>query len=166
MNKQEIYEYLKAKNIPFEVTEHKAVYNMAEMSEVSLPYPEADAKNLFVRDDKKQNYYLITLKGDKRADLKEFRHKNGTRPLSFASESELKEFLHLEPGSVTPLGALNDDARKSTGLYRQRFSERRRAYRCTSERQYGDHLAESRGVVRSFTGTRFLCLLDRRLSAS
>ena len=112
MNKQEIYEYLKAKNIPFEVTEHKAVYNMAEMSEVSLPYPEADAKNLFVRDDKKQNYYLITLKGDKRADLKEFRRKNGTRPLSFASESELKEFLHLQPGSVTPLGAFNDDTRR------------------------------------------------------
>ena len=48
MNKQEIYEYLKEKNIWHEITEHKAVYNMEELSEIPLPYPEADAKNLFV----------------------------------------------------------------------------------------------------------------------
>lgn len=70
-----------------EITEHKAVYNMAELTDVALPYPEADAKNLFVRDDKKRNYYLITVRGDKRVDLKEFRHKYGTRALSFASET-------------------------------------------------------------------------------
>ena len=53
MNKQEIYEYLKSRKIWHEITEHKAVYNMEELSDVALPYPEADAKNLFVRDDKK-----------------------------------------------------------------------------------------------------------------
>ena len=34
-----------------------------------------DAKNLFIRDVKKKNYYLITVKGDKKMDLKEFRRK-------------------------------------------------------------------------------------------
>ena len=34
-----------------EITENKAVYNMAELCRVPCPYPEADAKNLFVRDD-------------------------------------------------------------------------------------------------------------------
>ena len=53
MNKQDIYNYLKENNIWHEITEHKAVYNMAELAEVDTPYPEADAKNLFVRDDKK-----------------------------------------------------------------------------------------------------------------
>ena len=61
MNKQEIYNYLKEQNIWHEVTEHKAVFNMEELAEVDIPYPEADAKNLFVRDDKKRNYYLISL---------------------------------------------------------------------------------------------------------
>ena len=60
MNKKEIYEYLKEKNIWHEITEHKAVYNMEELSEIDMPYPEADAKNLFIRDDKKKNYYIIT----------------------------------------------------------------------------------------------------------
>ena len=53
MNKQQIYDYLRQENIWYEVTEHEAVYNMAELSNIEIPYPECDAKNLFVRDDKK-----------------------------------------------------------------------------------------------------------------
>lgn len=114
LDKEEIYGLLKAKGIWHEITEHKAVYNMAELADVALPYPEADAKNLFVRDDKKKNYYVITVKADKRVDLKEFRRKNNTRPLSFASEADLLGLLKLTPGAVTPLGLLNDDLKKVT----------------------------------------------------
>ena len=46
---------------------------MDEVCDVVLPHPECDAKNLFVRDDKKREYFLITVKGNKRVDLKEFR---------------------------------------------------------------------------------------------
>ncbi len=112
MNKQEIYDFIKSKNIWYEITEHKAVYNMEELKEVDIPYPEYDAKNLFVRDDKKRNYYLITVKGDKRIDLKEFRKKNNMRPLSFASEDDLLNIMNLRAGSVTPLGLLNDKENK------------------------------------------------------
>ena len=84
---------------------------MAELAEVPCPYPEADAKNLFVRDDKKQNYYLITVKGEKRVNLKAFRKAQGTRNLSFASAEDLLERLALIPGAVTPLGVLNDETR-------------------------------------------------------
>ena len=108
MNKQEILDYLKEKNVLHEVTEHKAVYNMEEVSQIDIPYPEAEAKNLFVRDDKKRNYYLITVKGDKKVNLKEFRKENNTRALSFASEDELKSIMGVIPGAVTPFGLLND----------------------------------------------------------
>lgn len=111
MNKQQIYGYLQENSIWHEITEHKAVYNMAELAEVPCPYPEADAKNLFVRDDKKQNYYLITVKGEKRVNLKAFRKAQGTRNLSFASAEDLLERLALIPGAVTPLGVLNDETR-------------------------------------------------------
>lgn len=107
MNKQETFQYLKDHNIPFEITEHRAVYNMEELDSIDLPYPEGDAKNLFVRDDKKKNYYLITVKGDKRVNLKDFRKTHGLRPLSFASPEELKKYMDLTPGAVTPLGLLN-----------------------------------------------------------
>lgn len=112
MNKQEIYDLIKSKNVWYEITEHKAVYNMEELKEIDIPYPEYDAKNLFVRDDKKRNYYLITVKGEKRVDLKDFRNKNGTRPLSFASENDLLDIMNLKAGSVTPLGLLNDKDNK------------------------------------------------------
>lgn len=112
MNKAEVYRYLKEQNIQYEVTEHKAVFNMEELESIELLYPEWDAKNLFVRDDKKRNYYLITVKGDKRVDLKEFRKQHGLRVLSFASSDDLLAIMVLTPSSVTPLGILNDNERK------------------------------------------------------
>ncbi|MBH9989991.1 MULTISPECIES: prolyl-tRNA synthetase associated domain-containing protein [unclassified Lactobacillus] len=108
MNKNETLQYLDQLGIKYEIMEHPAVYNMAEMEKIALPHPEADAKNLFVRDDKKRNYYLLTIKGDKRVNLQQFREENGTRRLSFASPQDLKEKMDLEPGSVTPLGLLNN----------------------------------------------------------
>ncbi len=114
MTKQETYDYLSDHNISYEITEHAAVYNMEELDAIDLPYPDADAKNLLVRDDKKRNYYLITVKGDKRVNLKEFRKKHGLRNLSFASPDDLERIMGLVPGAVTPLGLLNDEEKKVT----------------------------------------------------
>ena len=111
MTKQETYDLLKGRGVEFEITEHPAVYNMEECAALELPYPEDDAKNLFVRDDKRRDYYLITVRGDKRVDLKQFRRDNGTRPLTFASPEELMQLMKLTPGSVTPLGLLEDEER-------------------------------------------------------
>lgn len=108
MSKQKMYEFLTAQGISYEVTEHGAVYNMEEMDLLELPHKEVLAKNLFVRDDKKTSYYLISVKGDKRVDLKEFRTTFGTRRLTFADEEDMRALLGVTPGSVTPLGLLND----------------------------------------------------------
>lgn len=110
MNKQEIFDFVDSLGIWHEVTEHEAVFSMEEAISVELPYPDRDAKNLFVRDDKKRNYYLITVCGPKRVQLKEFQKAHGTRRLSFASAEDLKEMLDVLPGSVSPLGLLNNDA--------------------------------------------------------
>ena len=73
MNKSAIYALLKQRHLWHEITEHPAVYNMAEVTAVKLPYPEAEAKNLLVCDDHHRTYYLLTVKGDQRVDLKAFR---------------------------------------------------------------------------------------------
>ena len=114
MTKRETYEYLTDRGIRYEVTEHPAVFSMEEMGAVRLPYPGCDAKNLFVRDDKKRNYYLITVRGDKRVDLKKFRRTHDLRELSFASPEDLMSLMRLLPGAVTPLGLLCDEDRKVT----------------------------------------------------
>ena len=112
MKKAEIYQYLTGKGISYEVTEHGAVYNMEDLAAMDLPYPDSDAKDLFVRDDKKRNYYLITVKGEKRVNLKEFRKAHGLRNLSFALPDDLMAIMGLIPGAVTPLGLLNDEEKK------------------------------------------------------
>lgn len=122
-DKTKIYAFLDSKQIPYEITEHKAVYNIEELSAVDLPYPEDDAKNLFVRDDKRKNYYLITVKGDKRVNLKEFRRAHGTKPLTFASAEDLLAIMKLSPGAVSPFWLLNDDEKQVEFYLDQSFLE-------------------------------------------
>ena len=49
MNKQEIYDFLKSKNIGYEITEHKAVYNMQDLNDIDLPYKDVDSKKFYNR---------------------------------------------------------------------------------------------------------------------
>ena len=44
--------------------------------------------------------------------MKELRKTIQSRPLSFASQEELGQYLGLKAGSVTPLGILNDTQRQ------------------------------------------------------
>ena len=125
MNKLEIYEYLTSKGIPFDIVDHPAVYNMAEVLEADLPEPETWAKNLFLRDKKKQHYYLLTLRDEKRADLKAFAAYVGATQVRFASENDLKKYLNLTAGSVSLLGILNDETQK-VHVYIDSYFEGRR----------------------------------------
>ena len=112
MNKQEIYEFLNHKGIPSQCTEHIAIYTVEEAESVVIPHSECNAKNLFLRDDKKRNFYLFTLPYHRAVSIKELRSIIGARPLRFACEEELWNILRLKKGSVTPLGLLNDEAHK------------------------------------------------------
>merc|ERR1712232_1440612 len=63
-------------------------------------------KNLFLKDKKKKNnFYLVTACVDTEIRLKEVKF---AKQVSFASPDNLKDKLNLLPGSVTPLGLLND----------------------------------------------------------
>ena len=52
------------------------------------------------------------------------RKENNTRPLSFASEKELKEIIQILPGSVSPLGILNDTENKVKVFIDKEFVEK------------------------------------------
>ena len=60
LTKEDIVKLLDDSKVKYEIVEHKPVYTIDEMLECGLPHPEQIAKNLFVRDDKKRKYYLIT----------------------------------------------------------------------------------------------------------
>ena len=106
--RQKVFDYLSEMNINCDIVEHPAVYTIEDMDSLHIDTDGQIVKNLFVRDDKKKRYFLISVQKDKRVDLKELRAKLDSRPLSFASEGALQEILGLDKGAVTPLGILND----------------------------------------------------------
>ncbi len=110
--KEEVYKYLDNLGIKYKKIEHEAVFTMEETLHLNLDNEEEIVKNLFIRDDKKQNYFLILVKGDKRVNLKEIRNNLNLRPLTFASEEDLEKYLGLKKGAVTILGILNDTEHK------------------------------------------------------
>lgn len=107
-DKNGVLALLESAAIKYEVTEHQPIYTVEEGEALKLPHPEAIARTLFLCDDKHQNFWLVTLPKDKKLDLKALRAQLGSRRLTFAAAEELDAMLNLPPGSVTPLGALND----------------------------------------------------------
>lgn len=85
---------------------------MEQAHAADIPHLELGAKNLFLRDDKHRAYYLICLPDEKDVSLRDVQERLGSRRLSLASERDLRSMLGLVPGSVTPLGALNDAERR------------------------------------------------------
>ena len=95
---REVLNILDQENISYEILEHPPVYTIGEVLDAGLPKEEVIAKNLFVRDDRKDQYMLLVVPGDRRVNLKAFRRAMGTRPLSFASGEELSRILGLSKG--------------------------------------------------------------------
>ena len=106
--KEKVLARLDEMQIPYEIINHAAVFNMEEMERLQLANMDKVVKNLFIRDAKKQNYYLVVMQKDKSANLKELRGKIESKPLTFASEDDLHKILKIGTGEVSPFGALND----------------------------------------------------------
>ncbi|HUG63341.1 MAG TPA: YbaK/EbsC family protein [Methylomirabilota bacterium] len=72
------------------------------------------SKNLFVKD-KKSRLFLITAREDARLDLKRVHEAiGGSGRVSFGSGDLLEAVWGVQPGSVTPFGAINDAAGQVT----------------------------------------------------
>ena len=114
MDRAETLAWLDGLGINYRLATHPAVHTIQAMEELGLEGSEWVVKNLFLRDDKKRQYFLVSLQKDKSANLKTLRALLESRPLSFASEADLDAKLGLPPGAVTPLGVLADESRSVT----------------------------------------------------
>ena len=84
------------------------MFTVDEAKALRGPLSGLHVKNLFLKD-KKRRYFLLTVPEDRSLDLKALRPLLGARGgLGFASPERLLELLGIEPGSVTPLAAIND----------------------------------------------------------
>ena len=106
--KNDIYDLLNAKNIPFTCTEHRPVYSMEEFDVLDIPANAVICKNLFLRNSNGKQHFLLTVPA---ATLKELAVKLASSRLSFASAERLEKYLGLQSGLVSPFGLLNDTSK-------------------------------------------------------
>lgn len=111
-NRKDIIELLNKKNIKYEIVEHDAVYTMEDIDKLNIENDGVEVKNLFLRDEKGKNHFLIVAKEDTKIDMKELKNIINSTRLSFASEERLDKYLHLTRGCVSPFGILNDETKE------------------------------------------------------
>ena len=105
---QRIYEFLDDLNIDYVYLDHREEYSMEDAAEADEAIGVVGAKNVFLRDKKRNHYFLVLVNGTKRLDLKKISEITGVKNLTFCSEADLDYMLDLTTGAVTPLGLLND----------------------------------------------------------
>lgn len=108
MDEQKVYNILKELDISYTKHEHPPVYTVEEAEQHWENITGAHCKNLFLRNKKGKNHYLVIAKSEKRVNLKALTSRLGEDRLSFASPERMLRYLGLEPGAVSPFGLIND----------------------------------------------------------
>ena len=111
--------------IAVEEVSHPPVFTVEEAAAHPHGLAGADTKNLLLRDAGRA-LFLVTLRADRRADLKALPALLGAKRFSFASAETLLEALGVAPGAVTPLALVNDTDRRVTFALDRALAESQR----------------------------------------
>ena len=111
LTETEILRFFDENHLPYQYVAHPPVYT-CEQAELHRPaLPGVSTKNLFLRDDKRR-FYLVMTACEKRLDFKQLGKVLGTSKLHFGDEASLLAFLGVTPGAVSVLGLINDPDQK------------------------------------------------------
>lgn len=119
---RQLYTDLQLLGIAPVVEEHLAVFTVAESSALHDALPGAHSKNLFLKDSEGA-HWLVTVPAEIRVDLKALPAAIGSKRLSFGKAEDLLRLLGLTPGSVTPLGVINDTGGEVTVVLDREIAE-------------------------------------------
>lgn len=105
---EQLFAALDALGIDHATVKHPPLFTVEQSRSLRGQIPGAHTKNLFLRD-KKYSIYLVVVLEDADIDLKGLHRLLGANGrFSFGSADLLREVLGVEPGAVTPFGAIND----------------------------------------------------------
>ncbi len=113
--KQTMLQRIRDLAIPHEYHEHPPTPTMADC--LRLPFVREDVlfcKNILLCNRQQTDFYLYVTLPDKPFRTADISKKLGVSRLSFAPADCLQELLHLESGSLSPLGLLFDTAHRIT----------------------------------------------------
>lgn len=105
---ERVYDLLERLGVPFERVDHDAVGTIEGCAEIEKLLDIEICKNLFLRNSKGDQYYLLMLPGGKHLVTKDLAKKIGSTRLSFGTPEKMEEYLDINPGSVSVLGLMND----------------------------------------------------------
>ena len=110
----DLFAFLDRLGIRHSTVQHAALFTVEQSQALRGRVPGAHTKNLFLKD-KKGSLYLVTALEDATIELKSLHGRIGAKGrFSFGPAEQMRETLGVEPGAVTPLGALNDTQRQVT----------------------------------------------------
>src|SRR5437868_12356977 len=104
-----LFARLDALGLAHRTVEHPPVFTVEQAKVHRGELPGHHIKNLFLRN-KKEAMWLVVALEDREIDLKRLGERLGAGRLSFGSPERLRRHLGVEPGSVTPLARINDQA--------------------------------------------------------
>lgn len=110
-----LFKEFKEHNIKYKEITHGVVRTIQDILDKNIENPTNLIKNMFLKDKKKNYFFLCTL-SDKNIDLKHLASILNTSNLRFAEEQHVKSILNLVPGSLTPL-AMKYDKENVVKLY-------------------------------------------------
>lgn len=105
---ERVYDLLERLDVPFKRVDHDAVGTIEGCAEIEKLLDIEICKNLFLRNSKGDQYYLLMLPGGKHLVTKDLAKKIGSTRLSFGTPEKMEEYLDITPGSVSVLGLMND----------------------------------------------------------
>ena len=105
---QELFAFLDRLGIAHHTVRHPPLFTVEQSQALRGAILGGHTKNLFLKD-KKGTLYLVTALEDATIDLKSLHRVLGASGrFSFGSAEQMRETLGVEPGAVTPFGAIND----------------------------------------------------------
>lgn len=107
--KEQYSHFFKEENISYKCYEHAPIYTVEQAKLLQFEEEILEIKNLFLRNKKKNAYYLFSVTAECSLTLQQMSELTGEKKLSFASKEELFAQLKVEPGAVSLLNVLNDD---------------------------------------------------------
>lgn len=103
-----VYDFLDGLGVEYKTLKHPAAFTIEECRAVRDKVNAPVFKNLFLTNKQQTSFYLLLLPGEKIFKTKYLSHQIGAARLSFADAGHMQKYLGVTPGSVTPLGLLND----------------------------------------------------------
>lgn len=107
---RDLFAFLETHGIRFVRHDHPPVFTCEEEAQHVPESGAARTKNLFMRDRRGRRHLLLVTLCSKNVSIADFTETSGADRLSFASPERLMKHLGVEPGSVTILGLVNDQA--------------------------------------------------------